>query len=136
MQTFGIILENIDITSYLYSYNRESMCIAHATMTCSQRKKILTTDFTMTSTTLTWTRTFYLMNAFGISIGKIFIISVGSELLVGEGRTLRSFRIAGVFSSDSSFSACSINEFLAFEVATMQNNIIMMTTKFFLTRAM
>ena len=115
------------------------MCIAHATITCSQRTKILTVDSTMTFTTLTTTRTFYLMNAFGITLKRIFLFAVARALLIGEGRTLRAFRMVGknnVLSNDSSFSPCNVNGFPAFEVPAMQNNIIMMTTKFFLRRAM
>jgi hypothetical protein len=105
----------------------------------AKKKNILTASSTMTFTTRIWTRTFYLMNAFGITLKRIFLFAVARALLIGEGRTLRAFRTAGknnVLSNDSSFSPCNVNGFPTFEVPAMQNNIIMMTTKFFLRRAM
>ena len=67
----SIIVElfNIEISNFLYCYNKDNMCMARATLTCSQRKKTLT----MTCTTTRWTRHFYLTTSFGISIQNIFL---------------------------------------------------------------
>jgi hypothetical protein len=66
---FRIILNNIEITDFLYCYNKDNMCMARAAFTFSRRKKTLT----MTLTTTRWTRLFYLTTSFGISIQNIFL---------------------------------------------------------------